>query len=296
MSELSQSVGDHRFVIFLYVAEALGSKLMQKLIKSLLFVTLLTLGLGPVSVRAFSPDDAAQISILPGWRTDQGTWMTALYVDLSPGWKTYWRAPGAGGIPPRFDWSGSRNIEAVLFHWPVPEVSHINDLRTIGYAHELVLPIEITPRKDGDIRLRSTVEIGVCEDICIPLKVKLRADLSGDGATDRKIHAALAARPDTADEAGVRAVTCRVEPISDGMRLTADLALPSLGGVEAVAMEFPDHGVWISEPTASRDGMNLRTIAEMVPPNAQPFSLDRSKVRITVFGAGRAVDIQGCSL
>ncbi len=32
----------------------------------------------------------------------------------------------------------------------------------------------------------------------------------------------------------------------------------------------------------------------MVPPNAQPFLLSRNDVRITVFGGGRAVEIQGC--
>src|SRR4051812_37554571 len=32
---------------------------------------------------------------------------------LQPGWKTYWRTPGDSGVPPRFDFSKSENIEAV---------------------------------------------------------------------------------------------------------------------------------------------------------------------------------------
>ena len=43
-----------------------------------------------------------------------------------------------------------------------------------------------------------------------------------------------------------------------------------------------------------RQGRILTAIAEMVPSNSKPFSLDRSTVRITVIGQGRAVDIQGC--
>ena len=54
-----------------------------------------------------SPGAVADVSILPGWRTAAGTHMTALRVKLAPGWKTYWRAPGDAGIPPRFDWTGT---------------------------------------------------------------------------------------------------------------------------------------------------------------------------------------------
>src|SRR6202051_778946 len=32
---------------------------------------------------------------------------------LQPGWKTYWRTPGDSGVPPRFDFSKSDNIEAL---------------------------------------------------------------------------------------------------------------------------------------------------------------------------------------
>src|SRR5436309_5964048 len=34
-------------------------------------------------------------------------------IQLQPGWKTYWRTPGDSGVPPRFDFSKSENIEAV---------------------------------------------------------------------------------------------------------------------------------------------------------------------------------------
>jgi len=35
---------------------------------------------------------------------------------LAPGWKTYWRSPGEGGLPPALDWTGSSNLgEAGLY-------------------------------------------------------------------------------------------------------------------------------------------------------------------------------------
>src|SRR3954467_11725511 len=39
---------------------------------------------------------------------------------LQPGWKTYWRTPGDSGVPPRFDFSKSENVEAVTVLWPAP--------------------------------------------------------------------------------------------------------------------------------------------------------------------------------
>src|ERR1700722_11516663 len=41
-------------------------------------------------------------------------------VQLDPGWKTYWRTSGDSGVPPRFDFSKSDNVEAVTVLWPAP--------------------------------------------------------------------------------------------------------------------------------------------------------------------------------
>ncbi|MEO0999402.1 MAG: hypothetical protein AAFW69_02170, partial [Pseudomonadota bacterium] len=38
--------------------------------------------------------------LLPGWVEEDGSLIAALSIDLAPGWKTYWRAPGEGGLPP----------------------------------------------------------------------------------------------------------------------------------------------------------------------------------------------------
>jgi len=267
-------------------------KLASAALAALIIASPATAGSG-----GFSPKDVANIEILPGWRTETGTYMTALRVTLAPGWKTYWRAPGDAGIPPRFDWEGSRNLSAVRFHWPAPSVFESNGMRTVGYKNELILPIELTPRTQGkDIALRAEVELGVCEDICVPMQVKVSADLKGAGASDARIKGAMAARPSTGKEAGLRGVKCGVEPISDGLRLTAHVDMPSLGRDEIAVFELTDQTIWVSEASVARSGRTLTATSDMVPPNSAPFLLDRSKVRITVIGAsGQAVDIMGCS-
>ena len=250
---------------------------------------------GHADYHGVNVDDVADFEILPGWRTQNGTHMAALRIILQPGWKTYWRAPGDAGIPARFDWKGSRNLSSVRFHWPTPDVFHQNGMRSVGYKGELVLPIELTPKRKGDvISMRADIELGVCEDVCIPVAVRVSADLPAPGASDARIKSAINARPDTSAEAGLRKISCKIDPIADGLRLTASIDLPVIGRDEIAVVELPDQTIWISEAKVTRQGRILTAIAEMVPANSKPFSLDRSTVRITVIGQGRAVDIQGC--
>lgn len=241
-------------------------------------------------------DDVVQITLLPGWREASGRHIAALRIDLAPGWKTYWRAPGEGGIPPVFDWSGSINVQGVALHWPTPHAFDQLGLTSIGYETRLVLPLEFTPaRPDAPIRVAADLQIGVCEDICLPVSRTIRAELSPDArAVDPAISAALADRPLTAAEAGLRSLTCTLSPVEDGLAIVARLDLPDTGGREAVVFEPADPGVWVSDSAISREGRILTARAEMIPPEAIPLVLDRSTLRVTVVGRDRSVAVQGC--
>ncbi|MEO1677578.1 MAG: protein-disulfide reductase DsbD domain-containing protein [Pseudomonadota bacterium] len=252
---------------------------------------------GPVAAFAQGvPSDVVRAEVLGGWQTERGTRMAALRLTLAPGWKTYWRAPGDAGIAPRFDWSGSRNLAGVSLHWPAPDVFDAFGMRTIGYADELVLPIEFRPRRAGaPIAVAAEMELGVCEDVCIPAELSFTADLSGAGAPDPLIRTALAAGPVSARRAGVAAVACRFSPISDGMQLDAKIEMPALGGGEVAVVEAGNPSVWVSEPQVARSGGTLHLRADLVPAPGTALALDRSALRFTILGTGRAVDIRGCS-
>ncbi len=244
---------------------------------------------------AAMPASVAALELLPGWRTDRGTHMIALHVRLAPGWKTYWRAPGEGGIPPRFGWEGSRNLASVEFHWPRPEVYEINGKQSIGYYDELVLPIELTLHRAGEpVEVRAMVELGVCEDVCVPMEAEVAVDLAGRGGPDPRIADALADQPLGAPQAGVRGVACAVEPIADGLRLTATIDMPAIGRDEVAVFEMADQSIWVSAAMAARQGDRFTATADLVPAAGAPFLLDRSAVRLTVLGDGRAVEMAGC--
>lgn len=244
---------------------------------------------------ATTQDDVLSGSILPGWQMPDGGHMAGIQLTLAPGWKTYWRSPGDAGIPPTFDWSGSENVRAVRIHWPAPSVFMTNGMQSIGYHDEVTLPVEVTAIDPSrPMRLSATVDLGVCDEICLPASLTLSTDLIPPGASDAMIKAALDRRPATAGEGGVTSISCTVDPIADGLRITATIAMPRSGGPETVAFETADPSVWVSESTATRDGKRLIAMTEMVAQSGAPFALDRSEVIVTVLSNGGAVEIRGC--
>ena len=83
-------------------------------------------------------------------------------MQLEPGWKTYWRSPGDSGVPPRFDFSKSENIEAVSVLWPAP--TKFDDGaggHSLGYHNQIVLPLRIVAKNaDKPVTLRADIKIG----------------------------------------------------------------------------------------------------------------------------------------
>jgi len=266
------------------------------LLPSLALAAFMTPALLPAAASAQSFDQVVQAEVLPGWRDVDGNHMAAVKITLNPGWKTYWRAPGDAGIPPQITWNGSRNMGSVALAWPTPEVFNQNGMRSIGYSDELVLPVRIAPKDAGKpVRLKATLDIGVCRDICVPQRLKVKAELPPGGARDAEIAAALVDQPLTAREAGVGKVTCKLSPTSEGVSLKATIHMPSAGGAEVAVVETADPHVWVAEGTTKRQGGTLVTETEMMHVDASSFMVNRSDLRFTVLGANHAVDIIGCS-
>ena len=265
---------------------------MRKNLLSLLAIAAL-----PGQLFAQSYADLAQVELRPGWRETADRHIAAVEITLAPGWVTYWRAPGDAGIPPTFVFSGSRDIMSITPLWPTPEVFGDNGMRSIGSYDSVVVPVVVRLNTDTpqNVDLSGEMTIGVCEEICIPVTLTFDALLPMTGAPDGVIRAALADRPMSQQVADVGDVTCALEPIADGLRMTASIDLATTGASEHVVVETGDPRVWVSEADSTRDGQTLRATVDMVHPSGQPFALDRSGVRITVLGTDRAVDIQGCS-
>src|ERR1700735_789014 len=64
-------------------------------------------------------DGHSAVRLLAGSRSG-AVLLGGIAFQLQPGWKTYWRTPGDSGVPPRFGFSKSENIEAVTVLWSAP--------------------------------------------------------------------------------------------------------------------------------------------------------------------------------
>ena len=64
---------------------------------------------------AWNGDSRSAVRLIAGsWSDEQAAPLRAgLEIRLKPGWHTYWRYPGDAGVPPRFDFSNSRNLKAL---------------------------------------------------------------------------------------------------------------------------------------------------------------------------------------
>lgn len=118
---------------------------------------------------------------------------------LSPGWKTYWRNPGdAGGVPPYFDWSASRNVASAAVLYPAPKRYSDKAGDSIGYKEHLVLPVRVEAgERGGAVAVRLKLEYGICREICIPAEAQLALDVpaGGAGPLPPELAAALAKVP-----------------------------------------------------------------------------------------------------
>ncbi len=242
----------------------------------------------------------ASVRLIPGWTETDGARMAAIEIRLAPGWYTYWRVPGANGVPPQFDWSSSVNLAAVAYHWPRPQVFDSYGVTTIGYKNALVLPVRLAPASpDAPMDIALDLFFGVCLDICIPSEARITARLEPEAASEggALIATALAARPLAAAEAGVTAARCTLEPQDSGYVLTAEitLAAPAAEGVTTVieAADRPD--LWIGAAETRTRGRTVEAAARLDAMGDGGLALDRSALRLTLLDPDRAIDILGCT-
>ena len=103
-------------------------------------------------------------------------------VELTRGWKTYWRYPGDAGIPPRFDWSGSENVTAVEVLYPAPKrITDGSGQVSIGYEGNVIFPLRIRATDPAKpVRLKLKLDFATCEKICIPAEAVVALDFAAD--------------------------------------------------------------------------------------------------------------------
>lgn len=212
---------------------------------------------------------------------------------LQPGWKTYWRVPGDSGVPPRFDFSKSDNVEAVTVMWPAPlKFDDGAGGHSIGYRDQIVLPLRIVAKAaDKPVTLRAEINYAVCEKLCIPVEARAELGFNSVASTeDANLRAALDTVPKPANIGDPNPLTIR-DVKREGNKVVVDVVAPADARninlfVEgptpdwALPMPAPVHH---SPPDVKRFSFEL----EGLPPGAKP---DGAALKFTLVGPDRSYE------
>ena len=148
---------------------------MRKTINPLKLLLLVSLILQPLAANAQVVDgEHVDAELLPETihAVPGVTLWTALRLDHSERWHTYWINPGDAGKPTEIVWTLPEGVTAGSIIWPTPERFNLpGDIVDFGYTGEIFLLIPLTvPADFAASTLSASAEVKwlECEDICIP--------------------------------------------------------------------------------------------------------------------------------
>jgi len=114
-------------------------------------------------------------------RNSDGKTLVGLQLDMPETFKTYWRVPGESGIPTVFDTAGSRGIGPATVAWPYPTPEVTQNLLDYVYHGPTVLPVTVEANSAAPL-LKASVLMGVCSEVCVPVRASFQLPLSFAGA------------------------------------------------------------------------------------------------------------------
>ena len=206
-----------------------------------------------------------------------------LEFELAPGWKTYWRSPGDGGLPPALDWAGSGNLGEASLYWPAPARFTILGIDSVGYEDRVLLPMDVRVPEPGEpVQARLRVDYLTCSDICVPQSADLALALPAGPAQPSAEAFAIdrwrgrSPRPEP--------VAGRAELVGTGDAAVLHVALP---GIEA-------EDIFVEAGNFAAFGRPMPVAGGLAVPVAYakggPEALIGRELVATVTGGGEAVE------
>ncbi|MEP1206646.1 MAG: protein-disulfide reductase DsbD domain-containing protein [Rhizobiaceae bacterium] len=233
--------------------------------------------------------EGAKIRLISLPSTDGKKIDAGLQIQLDKGWKTYWRSPGASGLPPQLDFSQSSNIATAKIDYPAPMTFGNDDNLTAGYDFPVTFPITIDPLFSGrPVNLRVAGVIGICAEVCIPVQFALSLLEEGKGLSTRDIASTLLqARTNLVGEQtkDFHVTTARV----DGKTMHIEAKIPEGTKQSTALVEGPSS--WYLTPARAKsiDGTKAHYEISLkdIPADAAPES---TEVTVTLISDGIGVE------
>jgi len=237
-------------------------------------------------------DAHSSVRLLAGSRSG-AVLLGGIGFQLQPGWKTYWRTPGDSGVPPRFDFSKSENVEAVTVLWPAP--AKFDDGaggHSMGYHDQIVLPLRIVARNaDRPVTLRADINYAVCEKLCIPVEANAELAFTSVASTeDSTLSAALDTVPKPANVGDPNPLTIRDVKREGKSTVVVDVVTPDTKEVNLfVEGPTPDWALPVPAPAEHGPPGVKRFAFELdgLPPGANP---EGAALKLTLVGGDRSYE------
>jgi len=229
------------------------------------FASSLTIEARAQDASPWQRDVHSAVRLLAGSRSG-AVLLGGVAFQLQPGWKTYWRTPGDSGVPPRFDFSKSENIEAVTVLWPAPlKFDDGAGGHSMGYHDQIVLPLRIVPKNaDKPVTLRADINYAVCEKICIPVQANAELPFASVASTeDSALFAALDTVPKPANVGDPNPLTIRDVKRDGKSTVLVDVVSPDAGDVS----------LFVEGPTPEW-GLPVPKLLEHGPPGVKRFAFE----------------------
>ncbi len=234
--------------------------------------------------------DGAKLRLISLPSADGKKLDAGLQIELESGWKTYWRAPGASGLPPILDFRGSQNIASTKVEYPVPTTFGDDQNLTAGYTRSVTFPISIEPLfANRPITLKLAGLVGICAEVCIPVQFELSLIEDGKGVSQRDIASTLfQARANLAgqstDNFQIKSVVYRKD------RLDVTASLPEGSDDSSLMVEGPES--WYLTPARAHKIEDQTAYFEVnlkdIPKQAKP---EETVLKFTLVSDGAGVEM-----
>ncbi|MBB3998820.1 protein-disulfide reductase DsbD domain-containing protein [Aureimonas pseudogalii] len=185
----------------------------------------------------------------------------ALVIDLEPGWKTYWIAPGPVGLAPDLRFDRSAGLGPVAVDYPVPIRFHEGSDVSVGYDAPTAFALRSSLATGASPVLRADLLLGVCREICVPLQASLEARPDPGLSSQAAVASAFAALPDEAPTSST--IAARLSP--DGREIAVTTDLPRTDGALAALFVGGPAGWTFGLPVAHDDPAHPGMLAFTIP-------------------------------
>lgn len=203
-----------------------------------------------------------------------------LTVELKPGWKTYWRSPGEGGVAPKISWP-----EGVTdsWSWPVPSRFDISGMTTQGYHDKVAIPITLDGVK-GDT-LDGTLTLSTCSNVCLLTDYPLHLDFTRpvDEGFRSEFAQAMRAVP------GTSGVSADLSAWLAGDKLVITGTTDGKWDNPGIYFDPLEGDILPGEPVIKHDGNTLRVTVPVTDEwGDKPASLEGKRLSFVLTSGGHA--------